>query len=272
MKKEENTSAETMNFDESGAGVAPTETNMSKFHARMKSQYPDEELDEEGLYGKASEHLDGLEKYQETNRSTNKQIAEVLMSNPELAKVINGISKGMTLREALSRFVDIEGLQAMDSDPDFDALETAKNDRMKSMKDEDDYRNQMNENIEVSKAEIQAFAEENNIDEAKLEKILDDIDSFINDIHNGKVSKAILSKLSKAFSYDTDIATATSNAKTDAMNQKIELAKASKSNATDGVPFMQSKSEPEAPYVDKSAKGGLSSAINKENNRRSILK
>ena len=234
------------NPEEENTATEETQAPVSmkdQFHSKIKGMSPDNELDEEGIYGKAMEHVGGLEKYQETNRAINKQIAEVLTSYPELAKVIKGIVDGMTFREALSRYCDIEGLTPMEGDPDEDALKTAREERMKSMGDEDAYRQELDENIEMSQKEIVAFAEENNMAPEEVQNLINDIDAVVSDIHKGKISKDFLAKWRKALNYDGDVSNAAEMAAIDAKNQKIEMRNATKETKSDGLPAMSSGTE-----------------------------
>ena len=220
------------------------ETNKDKFHGFIKSKYPDEEIDEDGIYGRAMSHVSSLEEYQTKNKASNKQIAEVLMAEPSLAKVIKGIADGMTLREALSRYVDIEGLTAMEGDPDYEALNSAKETRMKEMEAANSAAEEFEKNREMSYKQIEEFATENNMSEEEVGGLFNYIDKQMEGFANGIVSKDFLNAWRKSASYEKDIAEAAEIAAIDAKNEVIEIKNNLKPNKTDGMPAISS-TEPE---------------------------
>ena len=223
------------------------ETNKDKFHNFMKSKYPEEEIDEDGIYERAMGHVSSLEEYQTKNKASNKQIAEVLMAEPSLAKVIKGIADGMTLREALSRYVDIEGLTAMEGDPDYNALSSAKEARMKAMEEENSIAEEFEKNREMSYKQIEEFASENNMSEDEVGGLFNYIDKQMEGFSKGIVSKEFLNAWRKSASYEKDIAEAAEIAAIDAKNEVIEMKNNLKPSKADGIPVISSTEPDKAP-------------------------
>lgn len=219
----------------SESGETPPMSKKYMFHSTMRRKYSDiPEDDEEGYYGKLNDEYNSLSEYQTKNRETNKQIAEVLQAEPSLARVIKGIAEGMTLREALSRFVDIEGLEAMEGDPDYEKLTAAKESRMAEMQASQKAIEDFASNMEMSMKEMNDFATENNMSEEEVAGFIKYIDDVVEGFMNGKLSKDHLSAWRKSQNYEADIKDAADMAAVDARNEKIEVKKSMKKS--DDIP------------------------------------
>lgn len=230
--------------------TAENQTPISKkdgFYKSMRERFSDvPEDDEEGFYGKMGDEFNSLTEYQTKNRETNKQIAEVLQAEPSLARVIKGIAEGMTLRESLSRFVDLEGLTAAEGDPDYTKLSEAKEARMKEMEANQKAMDKFSSNMEMSMKELNDFAAENNMSEDEVAGFIKFVDDMVDGFISGKINKNHLMAWRKSQNYENDIKVAADMAAADARNEKIETKKAMKPadevpDLTGGVEKMDKK-------------------------------
>ena len=164
--------------------MPPAETQMppaNPFAERLKKSYPDREFaNDDEVNAALMEHLDGLEGYKSSTSGLHSKLAEVLDAVPELAGIIRDVSKGASFAEALSRNVDLEDITPIEGDPDYEAwnknLETRKAGKQS-----------MQENLEMSAAEMRAFAEENGMAAEDATKFLGAVDALIGEVVSGKI-------------------------------------------------------------------------------------
>lgn len=247
----------------------PAMSKKDMFHSTMRGKYSDiPEDDEEGYYGKLNDEYSSLTAYQTKNRETNKQIAEVLQAEPSLARVIKGIAEGMTMREALARFVDIEGLEAMEGDPDYEKLTAAKESRMAEMQQNQKALEDFASNMEMSMKEMNDFATENNMSEEEVGGFIKYIDDVVEGFMNGKLSKDHLSAWRKSQNYEADIKDAANMAAVDARNEKIEVKKSMKQ--ADNIPDLSGGMEAENKKPLKTSDSVFMDAVSQKNNRKYI--
>ena len=219
----------------------PMQPAANPFAERLKKAYPDKEFaSDDDVNAALMEHLDGLEGYKGTTESLHQKLADVLDAEPVIAAIINDVSRGSTFIEALSRNVDIDELKPVEGDPDYETW--AKNlEQRKSSKSEREAKTKaMQENIDMSISEIQAFAEENGMSNTDASKFLETVDQLVSEIVDGKLTRATLAKLKKALDYDMDVQTAMQAGEVKGRNQKIEAMRATNVERGDGLPAIAS--------------------------------
>lgn len=248
-KEEEIASAE-------GAETLPAEPPKPthKYAERLGKAYPDRKFESDEDYDNAlNERLDYLEGYEEKGQMANKKLLALFEAEPWVGKLVRDMMNGASGRVALARNAPLEDLTPMQGDPDFEEWGKAKQSReedfTKRRKFEEDYAN----NLKVSEEDVKAFAEENGLDEQKVQSLFDNIDAMMQDFHQGKVTKAHLSTMLKAFDYDNAVQKAAENGETRGKNQSIVAKKEEAAPAGDGLPKIASgtvEAEQETPKPD----------------------
>jgi len=239
------------------------------FADRLKKSYPDREFaSDDDINSALTEHLDGLEGYQSSTKELHAKLAEVLDAEPAIAAIIRDIAKGATFAEALSRNVDLDEITPMEGDPDYEMWGQNMESRKSAKAEKEAGMQAMQENLDMSAAEIRAFAEENGMANEDATKFLESVDQLVGDIVSGKLTKQTLSRLKKALDYDMDVQSAAQAGEVKGRNTKIDAVKASdKPIKGDGMPAITSTGTPKPkPKADS-----WSQAIDAENTKRNKL-
>lgn len=206
---------------------------------RMQSSYPDRDYsagDDEYLNA-ANDHITNLEDYKTRNDEAVNKIVQAIESEPALGALIRDVMKGASLREAIARNVDIEGLTAMEGDPDYDGWSKAKQERMDRMKADQEYTNKLNTNREASMKEIEAFAQDENIPMEEAAKVLEEANSMLTDIYQGNITRKYLKILRDGIMAQADIEAARTEGEIAGKNAQIEeKIKKTKTGMGDGMP------------------------------------
>lgn len=248
--------------------MPPAETQMppaNPFAERLKKSYPDREFaNDDEVNAALMEHLDGLEGYKSSTSGLHSKLAEVLDAVPELAGIIRDVSKGASFAEALSRNVDLEDLTPIEGDPDYEAwnknLETRKAGKQS-----------MQENLEMSAAEMRAFAEENGMAAEDATKFLGAVDALIGEVVSGKITRKTLAQMKKALDYEMDVQAAEQAGEVRGRNAKIEAKREAQNAAIgDGMPGLTSSAAPPEPKP-KPKSDPWAQAIDQDNAKRKKL-
>lgn len=243
------------------------------FAGRLKKRYPDKEFaNDDEVYGALGEYMDELENYQSSTEEANKKLMEVLQEAPELVNIIKDVSKGASFTEALSRHVDIDEIKPMEGDPDYDSWNANLESRKKSRAERESKAKMLQENLDMSIAEINKFKEESGMSDEDAGKFLSALNDLVGDVVDGKLTRGTLARMKKAIDYDMDVQTAAKQGEVAGKNAQIDTMKEKKAKKMegDGLPNLtgQGSQSPEAP---KPAKSAWDDAIDMETNRRKKL-
>lgn len=165
----------------------------------------------------------------------NKRLIAIFDSNPEIPKLLSLLDKGATLAQALPHVIDMSDMTPAEGDPDFDSWTEAQKEREKKKTEREKYLGELDNNLQMSQQEIDAFTKENNLSEEESKTLLTTLDDMMEQVYNGKISKQLLSMLRKASTFDSEVETAKKQGEIKARNEKIEAIK-SKDNKGDGLP------------------------------------
>jgi hypothetical protein len=215
--------------------VAPAPVN--RYADRLSKAYPDRKFESPEDYDTGmDEYLGSLEEYKTRGQDANKKLLALFDAEPQVGEIVRDMISGATFREALARHISPEDIVAIEGDPDYEGWSKNKAAREESIgkrrKFEDEYAN----NLNVSQAEMEAWAEENGLEETKVQELLEKIDGMLSDFNNGRITKEALSRLNKAFTYDTDLAKAKEDGEIAGRNQAIVAKKEVAPTEGDGLP------------------------------------
>ena len=215
--------------------VVPETPEKHSLYAKLKGYYPDDEFDDDGTAMTAAEkRLGEDDTYKEETEALLQNISDAVDADPEFAQVVAFIGKGGTFREAVARFVDPEDLQSFEGDPDYDVMESAKQQRMADREGRQKHLSEVQSNSLESSAIVDQFASDNNLDEEATAGLLASVDQIVTDIINGKISQDFLAKILTADNNKGEVAEAAENGRIDGLNENIEIQKAKTETAMAG--------------------------------------
>lgn len=231
----------------------------------------EEKPEEEGEDAdKTKAELEELRKYKEANTKANERLLEIFDEYPELAGIIRDLDKGADLRVALARHLDIDELKPLDDEPNVDDWKKAREERLNKRKERETFSQRMEENINFSRAEIEAFKKENNLNEQQAQGFFDTVNNLLDQIFEGKVDRKFLSMLHKAQNADKMAEEARKMGEIKGKNEKIEAMKEeSKKKAGDGLPSLGKGANTGAPPEPRKVKtDAFAEAIDREKSRQ----
>mgnify|MGYP001584806441 CR=1 FL=1 len=223
------------------------------------------------FYAEANKKYDSLVNYKTENDSVNKRMIDTLQSNPEAAGLFRDIMKGAPMEVAIARNVDIESIKPLDGDPNFDDWNKAREERESKLKEKDKYISDLETNVKASADVVKAFATENNLEAETTIKFMDQVETMVGELYNGKVTPSLLNTLYRAFNADVEVKDAVEKAVVDVKNEKIEAVKEADSTSKkgDGVPNLNATNK----EIESEVKSDRwASAVDKTMNRRNRFK
>lgn len=226
----------------------------------------DEAPEEDDTAGEIEE----LRKYKEANMKANERLLELFDEYPEIPAIIRDLDKGADFRVALARHIDLDELKPVDGEPNMDEWKKAREERQNKRKEKETFSQRMEENINFSRAEIEAFKKENNLDEQQAQGFFDTVNQLLDQIFDGKVDRKFLSMLHKAQNADKLAAEARKQGEIKGKNEKIEAVKAENTKKSgDGLPSLGKGANTGAPAEPKKVKSDpFAEAIDRERSRQ----
>lgn len=213
------------------------EKKKHRYADRLSQLFPDRKFEKDEDYDTAlDEHLTGLEEYKKRGTEANKKLIALFESQPEVGSLVKDMINGATFREALARHISPEDLTPIEGDPDYEGWVKNKKEREDSLAKRREREAQRERDLAESQAVIEAFAKENNMDDAAAEAFLKKVDEMIGAITSGKVSKEALIAMQRAFNYENDIARAKEEGALSERNKKIVAEKEKPEKKGDGIP------------------------------------
>lgn len=217
-------------------GEAPPK-QQHRLHSRMGKMFPDRQWNGDDEYlDEADNHIEALEGYKKNSEESNRKIIDLLESEPELSAVLRDMLKGMTLREALARNVDIDSLVGMEGDPDWDNISKAKNERIAKLEENRKWQSQVEENQQKTIESLAAFTKNKGLDEATVNDFIGYVSAMLEKAFNTYLDEETLERLYQAYSYKKDVADAENLGMVKGRNEKIQAMRKEKTEGTDGLP------------------------------------
>ena len=197
-----------------------------KLYEKLKSYYPDREFaSDNDAMDAAHEKLEEHDKYYDETEKLLQNISDAVDEDPEYAQVTALVGKGMSFREAVTRCIDVEDLQAVEGDPDYDALAEAKKQRASERESRASRMAEIEANSKESAAKVDQFAADNNLSEEETFALLQSVESVVTDIINGKITPDFLARMLTAENHDKEVEKATENAFIEGKNANIDAKK-----------------------------------------------
>lgn len=213
------------------------EKKKHRHHDKLTQLFPDRKFEKDEDYDAAiDEHITGLETYKQRGTEANKKLIAVFESNPEVQSIVKDMIAGASFREALARHTDPNDLTPMDGDPDYEGWTKNKTERETKLAKRREAEVQRERDLAESQAVIDAFAKENNMDDAAAESFLKKVDEMVGAITSGKVSKEALIAMQRAFNYENDITKAREEGSLSERNKKIVAEREKPEKKGDGIP------------------------------------
>jgi len=233
-----------------------------RYADRLATAFPDRKYEKAEDYDTAmDEYLGNLEGYHKRGQEANKKLIHLFDSEPQVGDIVRDMIAGATFREAMARHISPDDLTAIEGDPDFEGWKKNAKERDEKAAKRKERQQMYSENLTVSQKEISAWAKENNLDEKSVDGLLTEIDTLLEDLNNGKITKKALTRMMKAFTYEKDIAAAREEAKIATRNEEIVAKKESPEKSGDGLPRPTKAASPPKQEVAEDYFTGLSRRI-----------
>lgn len=200
--------------------------------------------DGEDLHAKALSHIKELGEYKKQNDAVNQKLIEAFDQHPELAAMVKDVVNGAPVNVAIARNIDVDALKPGEGDDDEEEWNKALEQRKKTKAEKEAYLKELDDNIKMSRKELDAFAKENNISDDKAEDFLKNVDELVSNMVRGKVTKEALNVFYKGLQHDNDVQDAAKVGEVKGKNAKIEAIKAKEDAVKgDGLPKLASQNE-----------------------------
>lgn len=214
-----------------------------KLYMKMKQYNPEGEYaDDTSVMDAAHDKLSEYDTQSEETEKLLENIANAVEQDPEYAAITNLVAKGMPFRQAVSRYLGPEDLTAEEGDPDYEGMETNRQQRLADKAAREALIAEVQSNTKESEAVLQKFAEDNNLDEEAMTKYVEMVDGILKDAYKGKFSYDLLARLLVSENHEKEVADAAEQGmiegKNAAIDEKLSLEETNK--AGDGLPSITS--------------------------------
>jgi len=215
-----------------------TPAEMRKLREKIKARYPDEnpQSDEE-WYALEDRYAEDVEGELGKNKESAMTLHEVMLAYPELAMILHDIVVNkLPVRAAIARHFSQEDLISQEGDDDYEAVNTAYNERVANAKKREEIDKEIEANQEATIATIDSYCEKKKYSEEQKTGLLDFINDTFQNLLMKKCTEPIIEAFDKAMNYDTDIAQATEVGEINGKNASLETKIAKEKVVDDGVP------------------------------------
>lgn len=216
-----------------------------RYHDRLSKAFPDRKFEKSEDYDSAlDEHLDRLEKYEERGKKVNAELINIFETNPEIGAMLKDIKDGATVRQALARHFDPADLTPEEGDPDYEGWKKNKADREEKLTKRREFETQYANNLKAAEKELDDFMKENKLDDKTMEEFFDKTQAILDDFHNGKITKSLLTTVKRGLSWEADIKAAREEGVIAGRNEKIVAERQKESKEVgDGLPRVGQSSD-----------------------------
>lgn len=242
----------------------------AKFRNRFKDSHPDLDTEnQDDFYNAADQQFNDLNDYKTRNTAANKSMIDSFNTRPEVGGFMKDIIAGAPGNVAYARNFGTDNMVPGEGDDDEGAWKEAAASYKQKQSDSEAYTQSISDNMELSAKEVQAFAQENNLDGEATAAFLTEVDNLVADAIKGTVKKATLTSLFRAMNADNEVADATAAAEVKGRNENIDAKKLEEAPTGDGLPKVSSTTEEKepAPTVKQDA---FSAAIEHQLNKKRI--
>ena len=211
----------------------PKKSNRDTFMERYKADYPDDNFDdEEAMYGRMNERNAEYDRLRTNDGNFRKLVNE----HPEYGGMVADMMEGRNFVESfLGRFSKDDILAAYDDPEMAKKLADAQADWLKKQDDSKKLQEEGDANIKNSIGELNAYSQENGLDEAAATELWGKALDFAGDALKGIFTKEFFDFLYKGMNHDDDVAAARQEGEIAGHNAKVQTTLA-KGAGPDGIP------------------------------------
>lgn len=224
-----------------------------------KENPENESLSDDEILTIALEEITGSRDKISRNDALNQKVKDVFDAYPVLVRVFQDLYQGSDLEEVIARHIDIDALQKVEGDPDFDKWDANKKARLAEREENEKLNKELDDNITASVADLEEFAaEEGMTSEAAIEWVNANVAPFLDQIAKLRVSKDVLKMVKAAISKESDVKEAEEMGIRKGRNEKIEAIKID-AKKTDLIPNLGGSATPIEPEKPAKRKGYIES-------------
>ena len=218
------------------------EVKVRPLRKAAKEKYPDFNPENDSDWDEKEDELfTEMSDYNKSYRDAESKLDEIISTDPELADVLNDmVVDKVPFRVAIAKHYSQEDLIPVEGEEDFDAYQSAFEERVNRKKARDERDAQIAKNEEDSLAAIDSFAEQNGMDEEGKKNFIGFINDIFSEMLYKKLTPETLSAFYNAMNHDTDVADAAEAAEIKGRNAKIEadMAEEEAEENGDGIPAL----------------------------------
>ena len=189
-------------------------------------------------------HIKSLKDYKEQNETVNAKLLDLFEAQPEIGSFLKDVLRGAPANIAIARNFDISELEPQEGEPDYEEWGKAVESRKKTLAEKQKYLKEIEDNVNMSAKELDAFTKENNLSDEEAEEFVKSVDQLVADLVKGKVTKDALTRFYKGINYDKDLEEKSKVAEVKGKNAKIEdLQKKEAAKVGDGIPKLKAQNK-----------------------------
>lgn len=214
-------------------GETPKKSNRDTFMERYKADYPDDNFDdEEAMYGRMNDRNAEYDRL----RTNDDNFRKLVNEHPEYGGMVADMMEGRNFVESfLGRFSKDDILAAYDDPEMAKKLADAQADWLKKQDDSKKLQEEGDANIQNSIGELNAYSQENGLDEAAATELWGKALDFAGDALKGIFTKEFFDFLNKGMNHDSDVAAAREEGEIAGHNAKVQTQLA-KGAGPEGIP------------------------------------
>ena len=211
----------------------PKKSNRDTFMERYKADFPDDNYeDEEAVYGRMNERNADYDRLRNNDNNFRKLVNE----HPEYGGMVADMMDGRNSIESfLGRFSKDDIVAAYDDPEMAKKLADAQAEWLKKQDDSKKLQEEGDANIQNSIGELNAYAQENGMDEAGATELWGKALDFAGDALKGIFTKEFFDFLHKGMNHDNDVAAAREEGEIAGHNAKVQTQMA-KGKGPEGIP------------------------------------
>lgn len=225
--------------------VVTEEVKVRPLRKAAKEKYPDFAPENDSDWDeKEDEVFNSLYDANKSYKDAESKLDEIISTDPELADVLNDmVVDKVPFRVAIAKHYAQEDLIPVEGEEDFDAYQSAFEERVNRKKARDERDAQIAANEEESLKAIDQFAEEKGMDDDGKKGFVGFINDIFAEMLYKKLTPQTLNAFYNAMNHDTDVADAAEAAEIKGRNAKIEADIAEEEAAAegDGIPDLGTK-------------------------------
>lgn len=189
------------------------------------------------------EELDDLKSYKTDSEKANEQLANLFEAEEGLKGFIQDLNSGMDAKTAFALNID-ESLAPEEHEENYNKYAERRREREEKLRENKKTAELRDKNVKESAKIINSFKESNKLDDSKANEILKELDTYIGDVYQGKLSQNFLDTYYKGLQYDDQIKAAEKRGEVRAKNEKA-IDKKRKQKERKTVPAFRKASEKE---------------------------